>query len=134
MLYTAGSALGEPGKAAAGVYITDEAGVCIEEISQPLGNGTRDFAAYYAVLLALQLLQKNHYPNTNQVTYTISLSNTFVYEQLVGKRPMKEPGLVPLFIEIHNLRIESFPDILFKGVADSENQKASDLVAQQLKF
>ena len=132
--YTSGNALGEPGKAAAAVVVTSSGGEIVTEVIESLGNGTPNFAAYYGVLLALQQFQKDYIAKAKKPTFTICLDNTFVYEQLAGKRPMKEPGLVPLFIEIHNLRIEHCPDLSFKAVSISENQKASQLVTKQLEL
>ena len=45
--YTDGGARGNPGPAAAGVYITDAAGKVVREIKQSLGNSTNNFAEYY---------------------------------------------------------------------------------------
>ncbi len=130
--YTSGNALGEPGTAAAAVVLTDSKGAVVTEVIEPLGNGTTHFAAYYGVLLALQLFQKDYTNKDKKPAFTICLDNSFVYEQLAGKRPMKEPGLVPLFIEIHNVRIEHCPDLSYEAVSTSENQKAIELVTQQL--
>ncbi len=130
--YTSGNALGEPGKAAAAVVLTDGEGEIVTEVIESLGNGTSNFAAYYGVLLALQLFQKDYTNKDKKPALTICLDNSFVYEQLIGARPMKEPGLVPLFIEIHNLRIEYCPDLSYKTIGTAENQKTIQLVTKQL--
>lgn len=132
--YTSGNALGEPGKAAAAAVVTVGSGEIVTEVIEPLGNGTPNFAAYYGVLLALQLFQKDYIAKDKKLAFIICLDNIFVYEQLAGTRPMKEPGLVPLFIEIHNLRIEHCPDLSFKEVSTFENQKAIKLVTKQLEL
>jgi ribonuclease HI len=130
--YTAGNTLGDPGPAAVGVYIIDGAGTPVEEIAQPIGNGTSDFAAYYGVMLALQILQKMYGQKTKELKFDLYLDNEFVKEQLVGERVIKEPGLVPMFIEIHNLQIESFPTLTMQQVTVTENKEAMRLVRQVL--
>lgn len=130
--HTAGNALGNPGKAAAAVCIIDGAGTPIEEIAQSIGNGTSDFAAYYSVMLALQTLQQMYGQKTRQLAIQLYLNNEFVKQQLVGERAIKEPGLVPMFIEIHNLQIESFPQLTIQHITETENKEATRLVRQVL--
>jgi ribonuclease HI len=131
-VYAAGGALGNPGSAAVGVYITDATNTIVEEIAQAIGNGTSDFAAYYSVMLALQTLEHMYGLKTKVLTVELSLDNEFVKEQLLGERAIKEPGLVPMFIEIHNLRIESFPQLTIQRITETENKEATRLVRQVL--
>src|ERR1043165_5364702 len=53
--YSDGGGRGNPGPAAIGVVICDEAGNVVEEASRTIGHRTNNQAEYEAMLLALQL-------------------------------------------------------------------------------
>ena len=55
--YTSGKALGNPGAAGVGVYITSADGAVVQEVKKAIGNADTNFAAYYAVMLALNTLK-----------------------------------------------------------------------------
>jgi hypothetical protein len=68
--------------------------------------------------------------DTKTRQFAIKLSSDFVAQQLSGTMPIKEPGLVPMFIEIHNLKVGHFPQLEFIRV-DRTNNKAVDLLAAE---
>ncbi len=125
--YTDGGARGNPGPAGAGVFITDAAGTPISEVSQFLGNGTNNFAEYAAVLLALKTLKKKYGAKTKSMTFEIRLDSELIQRQLAHIYQIKEPGLVPQFIEIHNLRVKDFPNLSFVHVPREKNKDADRL-------
>lgn len=128
--YTAGGAKGSPGPAAAGVYITDAAGKVIKEEKKHLGNAYSDFAAYYAVMHALQTLVQLYSQKTKTMDFEIRLDNELVQKQLSAVSQITEPGLVSMFIEIHNMRVDSFPNISFVHVTQAQNKDADRLVSE----
>jgi ribonuclease HI len=130
--YTDGGARGNPGPAAAGVYITNEAGEKIREVKEALGNGTNNFAEYYGVMLALQTLKQLYSKRTKEMQFEIRLDSELVKKQLNAEYQIKEPGLVPMFIEIHNLRVSSFPNLTFTHVRRELNKEADRLVNEAL--
>jgi len=58
--YTDGGARGNPGPAAIGVHVIDEAGAVVTEVSETIGNSTNNFAEYHGVLRALQTLKEQY--------------------------------------------------------------------------
>jgi ribonuclease HI len=130
--YTDGGARGNPGPAAIGVYITDEAGVMMSEVGQTIGNSTNNFAEYQAVLVALQTLRVMLGDETAITDIEIRLDSELVKKQLNAEYQIKEPGFVPMFIEIHNMRVSSFPHLTFTHIPREENSEADRLVNEAL--
>lgn len=130
--YVGGNARGNPGPAAIGVYVTDTAGVMLQEVSQSIGNATIHFAEYYAVMVGLQTLVGLLGINSRTTQIEIRLSNEMVKKQLNAESKISEPGLVPLFIEIHNLRVEHFPLVTITLITPEENSKVTEFILQEL--
>jgi len=130
--YTDGGARGNPGPAAIGVYIIDQDGKVLKEVSQSLGNATNNFAEYNGVMVALQTLKAMYGKNTKEMDFEIRLDSELVKKQLNAEYQIKEPGLVPYFIEIHNLRVSSFPNLTLTHVPREKNKEADRLVNEAL--
>ncbi len=130
--YTDGGARGNPGPAGIGVYITDEAGKVIAQVKQAIGNSTNNFAEYNAVMVGLQTLKAKYGSRTKTMHFEIRLDSELVKKQLNSEYQIKEPGLVPMFIEIHNLRVSSFPNLTLTHVPRAQNKEADRLVNEAL--
>jgi ribonuclease HI len=130
--YTAGSSRGNPGLGAVGVYITDEADTMLCEEAQTIGNTTHLFAEYHAVLLGLQTLLSVCGEVAPTTQFSVRLENEIVTKQLNATLPITEPGLIPMFIEIHNMQIEHFHHLTFSTISPAENQVARHLVSEAL--
>ncbi len=130
--YTDGGARGNPGPAAIGVYITDAAGKMLSEVKQHIGNGTNNFAEYQAVATALETLKKRYGKKTKEIQFELRLDSELVKKQLSGEYQIKETGLVPLFITIHNLRVAHFPNLTFTHIPREKNKEADRLVNEAL--
>ena len=130
--YTDGGARGNPGPAAAGVYITDESGSLIKEAKQTLGNGTNNFAEYMGVVLALRTLKELYGQKTKAMIFDLRLDSELVTKQLNHEYQIKEASLVPYFIEINNLRIANFPKLTITHVRRADNKEADRLVNEAL--
>lgn len=130
--YTDGGARGNPGPAGVGVYITDEAGKVIAQVKQAIGNSTNNFAEYNAVMLGLQTLKAKYGSKAKKMQFELRLDSELVKKQLNGEYQIKEPGLVPMFIEIHNLRVSSFPNLTLTHVPRAQNKEADRLVNEAL--
>lgn len=130
--YTDGGARGNPGPAGIGVYITDEAGKVIAQVKQAIGNSTNNFAEYNAVMVGLQTLKAKYKSKTKTMYFEIRLDSELVKKQLNSEYQIKEPGLVPMFIEIHNLRVSSFPNLTLTHVPRAQNKEADRLVNEAL--
>ena len=130
--YTDGGARGNPGPAGIGVYVTDASGKVITQAKQKIGNSTNNFAEYNAVMLGLQTLKAKYGAKTKTIDFELRLDSELVKKQLNGEYQIKEPGLVPMFIEIHNLRVSSFPHLKLTHIPRAQNKEADRLVNEAL--
>tara|TARA_B100000745_G_scaffold63630_4_gene37626 strand:+ start:7109 stop:7525 length:417 start_codon:yes stop_codon:yes gene_type:complete len=128
IVYTDGGARGNPGPAAVGVYVTNETGEILCEVAEAIGNSTNNYAEYQAVATALNTLKKKYGKATKDMSFEVRLDSELVKKQLNHEYQIKDPGLVPLFIEIHNLRVSSFPHLTFTHVRRELNKEADRLV------
>jgi len=131
-VHTDGGARGNPGPAAIGVYITDASGQVVREVKETIGNATNNFAEYQAVATALEVLKQIYGQATKTTQFEIKLDSELVQRQLAHVYQIKEPGLVPLFIMIHNLRVSNFPHLSFTHVPRAKNKEADRLVNEAL--
>jgi ribonuclease HI len=132
ILYTDGGARGNPGPAGIGVQIKSSDGKVLKEISEHIGNSTNNFAEYNAVMTALHTLKKMYGKATKEMEFEVRLDSELIKKQLSGEYQIKETGLVPFFIEIHNLRVASFPHLTFTHVPREQNKEADRLVNEAL--
>lgn len=131
--YTDGGARGNPGIAGAGVFISNEAGERLKEVSEFLGKQTNNFAEYSAVILALKTV-KAMVPKkgTKNIQVEIRMDSELVKKQLSGEYQIKEPTLFPLFMNIWNLRVTDFPHIFFTHVPREKNKDADRLANEAM--
>ena len=131
-IFTDGGSRGNPGPAAIGVQILDQNGKVIKEVAEAIGNATNNFAEYQAVMRGLQVAKDHFGQRTTELQFEIKLDSELVKKQLNGEYQIKEPGLVPHFIEIHNMRVASFPNLVFTHLRREFNTEADRLVNEVL--
>jgi ribonuclease HI len=100
-----GGARGNPGPAGFGVYIQDENGEKVVELSEFLGIRTNNFAEYSGLLAALDFALKNSYTGLKVVS-----DSELMVKQIKGQYKVKSPDLRPLYDEAKRriARLESF--------------------------
>ena len=130
--YTDGGARGNPGPAGAGAVVAKADGAVIAELSQFLGNATNNFAEYAAVLLALKELKRRFGRKTKSLMVEIRMDSQLIQRQLSYQYQIKEPSLVPQFLEIHNMRIKDFPHITFTHIPRAQNKSADRLANEAM--
>jgi ribonuclease HI len=130
--YTDGGARGNPGPAGIGVYVIDEAGQVLAEVGQKIGNSTNNYAEYHAVMVGLETLKQLLGKATKTTNIEMRLDSELVKKQLNAEYQIKEPGLVPLFVAIHNLRVANFPHLTLTHVPRAQNKEADRLVNEAL--
>jgi ribonuclease HI len=131
-IFTDGGSRGNPGPAAVGVYAVDASGAVVLEHGETIGNSTNNIAEYCAVATGLQLLKQKLGKRLKELTVELKLDSELVKKQLNGEYQIKEAGLVPYFIEIHNLRVSSFPNLTLTHVPRAQNKEADRLVNEAL--
>jgi ribonuclease HI len=131
-IFTDGGSRGNPGPAAVGAQIVGSDGKVLKEVSEAIGNATNNYAEYFAVIRALQTAKELFGKQTKEIHFELKLDSELVKKQLSGEYQIKEIGLVPHFIEIHNMRVVSFPHLTFTHVRREFNKEADRLVNDAL--
>jgi hypothetical protein len=130
--YVASGARGNPGPAAIGIVVTEHTGEVVHKHGQAIGNSISNFAEYNAVMVGLQSLVQLYAETTQTLQFDLCLSNEVVKGQLNAEAQITDPGLVPMFIEIHNLRVAHFPHLTFTYIPKVEHGEANRLVNEAL--
>lgn len=131
-IYTTGVSQGNPGPSAIGIYLCDANDQTVCEVAEPIGNATDTFAVYQAVMRGLQVAKEQFGEKTVELHFELKLDSEIVMKQLTSALEINEPGLVPYFIVIHNLRISSFPNLTVAHISQALNKKAIELVNEAL--
>jgi len=131
-IYTAGKSKGNPGPAAIGVYVVDDADQVVLEHSVAIGNATDDFAAYQAVAEAFEVVHKHFGDATKDMHFELKLDSDFVKKQINREDPVTDPRSVSHFIHVHNLRVEHFTNVKVSHIKREKNIEAVRLVAESL--
>ena len=131
-IFSDGGSRGNPGPAAVGAQMLDSSGKVLKEVSETIGNATNNFAEYHALMRGLQVAKEHFGKRTKEIHFELKLDSELVKKQLNGEYQIKEPGLVPYFIEIHNLRVSSFPNLTLTHVPREQNKEADRLANEAL--
>jgi ribonuclease HI len=133
VLHTDGGARGNPGPAGAGAVIFTEDGKTIKETSKYLGERTNNFAEYSAVVLGLEMIAK-HFGKAQckDLEVVVRMDSELICKQLNGEYRVKEETLFPLYIEVHNLQVSTFPHVRFEHVPRADNKHADRLANEAM--
>ena len=89
--YFDGGARANPGPAGYGVYIVDDLGNVLAELSGSLGIATNNVAEYNGLLAALRWAKEH-----GHTVIHIKADSLLIVEQMRGRFKVKHPGLQPL--------------------------------------
>ncbi|MCX6792424.1 MAG: ribonuclease HI family protein [Candidatus Falkowbacteria bacterium] len=126
IIYSDGGARGNPGPAAIGAVIKDEANNLVQEISKTIGETTNNQAEYQAILAGLEAVK-----NLGGEEVDCFLDSELVVKQLRHEYKVKNKDLAPLFVKVHNLSLQ-FKKISFTHVRREQNKEADCLVNKAL--
>lgn len=129
---TYGAAKSNPGAAAIAVQIVDTSDKVLAETVETIGNATDVYAAFTAVARGLGMAEQEFGAKTTEMKFNFTLSNEEVKLQVNNESPINNPGVVPHFIEIHNMKVVSFPNLSFSFVPNEKNTEVSALVNEAL--
>lgn len=116
--YTDGGARGNPGPAATGVVVKNEAGEIISEYGEYLGDQTNNFAEYSALISGLKKAKE-----LGGTEVECFLDSELVTKQMQGKYKVKEPTLQKLFIQAYNAS-QQFKKVVYKHIFRADNKQA----------
>ena len=119
--YFDGGARSNPGPAGYGVYIVDDDGNVLAELSGSLGNTTNNIAEYNGLIAALQWAVDH-----NLSAITIKGDSLLIVEQMRGNYKVKNEGLRPLHMKARML-VMQIGDVKFEHVRRELNKEADRL-------
>jgi ribonuclease HI len=119
--YCDGGSRGNPGPAGFGVYIQDEKGGVLAELSQFLGRRTNNFAEYSGLLAALEFALANGHESLRVVS-----DSELMVKQIKGQYRVNSPELRPLYEEARR-RIGRLGHFQIQHVLREKNQHADRL-------
>ncbi len=122
LLFIDGASRGNPGRAGAGVYITDREGKRIAEKGWYLGHKTNNEAEYSALLLGMKEVGR-----LGGKSISVYTDSELVQRQVRGVYRVKEPRLRILHREVME-KIKTFESFAIESIPREENQEA-DLLA-----
>jgi len=126
VIYTDGGARGNPGPAAIGVVVGGK------RYHKAIGETTNNVAEYKAVAFALakakQLLGKKEAKETD---LDVRSDSELMVSQLTGTYKIHDEDLIPLFIDVWNLR-QDFKNVRFILIPREENKVSDKLVNHAL--
>ena len=125
-LFTDGGARGNPGPSAIGcvLYINEQK---VDSFSECIGKGTNNQAEYKALLIGLELAQKNKVEELD-----CFLDSELVVKQLNKEYKVKDAELAKIFVKIWNL-VQEFKKVTFAHVRREQNKEADALVNKALE-
>lgn len=119
--YFDGGARSNPGPAGYGVYIVDDEGKVLAELSGSLGNTTNNIAEYNGLIAALQWAVDH-----DVTAITIKGDSLLIVEQMRGNYKVKNEGLRPLHMKARML-VMQIGDVKFEHVRREQNTEADRL-------
>jgi ribonuclease HI len=119
--YFDGGARGNPGPAGYGVYIVDDKGEMVAELSGSLGIATNNVAEYHGLIAALQWAADR---DLKQIA--IKGDSLLLVEQMRGNYKVKNEGLKPLYLKARML-VMQIGDVSFEHVRREHNKDADRL-------
>lgn len=129
IIHTDGGARGNPGPAAIGVVIRDEAGTLINQIGKKIGKSTNNHAEYQAVIEALQWLVEQ---KLSVKSLQFILDSTLVVNQLNGKFKVKDANLKNQLKQARQLEGALNIPVSYLAVPREQNTAADKLVNEAL--
>lgn len=119
--YFDGGARANPGPAGYGVYIVDDEGAVLAELSAALGVATNNIAEYKGLIAALQWAVDH---DVKQLT--VKGDSLLIIEQMRGNYKVKNEGLKPLHLQARML-VMQIGDVRFEHVRREFNKEADRL-------
>ncbi len=127
VIYIDGASKGNPGRAGAGVCITDGAGRKISGVSRYLGHKTNNEAEYWALLLALREAER-----LKGESIQIFTDSELVERQIRGVYRVKDSGLKALHKRVLQ-NLKAFSSFEIRSIPREENQEADFLANQAIE-
>lgn len=116
-----GGSRGNPGLAGYGVYIVDDEGAVLAELSGALGTATNNVAEYHGLIAALQWAADH-----DVTALHVKGDSLLLVEQMRGNYKVKNEGLKPLHLQAKML-VMQIGNVRFEHVPREQNKEADRL-------
>ncbi len=127
VIYIDGASRGNPGRAGAGVWITDGEGKKISEVSRYLGRKTNNQAEYWAFLLALREAERLEGEHIQVFT-----DSELVARQVRGVYRVKDSGLKGLHQKVLQ-NLKAFSSFEIESIPREDNKEADRLANEAIE-
>ena len=117
-LHTDGGSRGNPGPAAWGFVIKDEAGQVLLERGQYIGETTNNVAEYSALIEGLKSVL-----DMDASDVVIKMDSELIVRQMTGKYRIKQPHLIELANQVRS-SLQKFQSYKFEHVLRAFNKEA----------
>ncbi|HTZ89568.1 MAG TPA: ribonuclease HI family protein [Alloacidobacterium sp.] len=121
-----GGSRGNPGPAGYGVYIQDENGAKIADLSEFLGKKTNNFAEYSGLLAALDYALSHGHTHLKAIA-----DSELLVKQIKGQYRVNSPELRPLYEEARR-RIAQLEGFQIQHVLREKNRRADQLANEAM--
>lgn len=121
IMYSDGGSRGNPGEAGIGVYIEDENGEVLRELSQFIGIQTNNIAEYKALGRGLEAAL-----DMGITEISCLLDSELVVKQIKGEYKVKNEGIIPMYNMIMPL-IKKFQRFEIQHIRREHNKRADAL-------
>lgn len=125
-MFADGGSRGNPGPAAAGAVVFDDAGVLLREVGTYLGVATNNVAEWTGLVTGLEAAL-----DLGVDDLSVRLDSELVVKQINGAYRVKNEGLIPLHAKAKAL-LRKFAHVDVKHVPRKQNAVADALVNQVL--
>jgi ribonuclease HI len=130
LVYCDGGARGNPGPAAIGFVVKDEAGKNLKKEGRFIGQTTNNVAEYQAVIEALKWMRTRTKYQASNIKF--HLDSRLVVNQLNGFFKIKNTRLRELIVKVRQLEQAIGGNVVYRFIAREKNQEADQLVNETL--
>ena len=127
IIFTDGGARGNPGPAGIGIVIK-EGGKIVKEYGEYIGVATNNQAEYRALISALESAKE-----MGATEIAVFMDSELIVKQLKGEYRVRDAGLSPLYLKVHNLRA-GFRKFFVSHVPREKNKEADKLVNEAIDY
>ena len=127
IIYFDGTSRGNPGRAGAGIWMTDGEGRKVSEVSRYLGHKTNNQAEYWALLLGLREAKRR-----GGKTLHIFTDSELVERQIKGVYRVRDSNLKALHRTVQE-NLKAFSSVEIESIPREENKEADRLANEAIQ-
>ncbi len=127
IIYFEGASRGNPGRAGAGIWITDGEGKKVSEVSRYLGHKTNNQAEYWALLLGLREAKR-----LGRKSLHIFTDSELVERQIKGIYRVRDLDLKVLHRTVLQ-NLKTFSSVEIESIPREENREADRLANEAIQ-